>query len=105
MKLKRRLNFEADEVRRVIQKSLAILTPRVEPGTPNNDEQRMGLADLFIYYIGEVGSERDGIHIHEYMVGSELIPQQISNSSRLGGIALSPVADKYPGPRRPQSHC
>jgi hypothetical protein len=90
-----RPDLDAQEIRRVIQTTVALFVSDIQPVGPNQRQQHVTLGDLVSQDLGEVHPERDGVHVDEQEVRSELWLQPVVNAP--GGMAgvVAAIADEH----------
>src|SRR4029077_7259500 len=88
-------NLDAHEVIGVLQAPLILLVTCIEPARADDRQQRITLGYLFSEHLDEVGTERNGVDIHEQEIMPEHPLQSVMHPASVACAVFAPVTDEY----------
>ena len=92
--LQRRRYLNANQIVRIVEPPSAVPVGRVQPSRPDHCEERLALAHLVTHHFHEMGSKRNGVHVHESQISTEITDQSIVNAPRVARTVAPPVTDE-----------
>jgi hypothetical protein len=88
------LDFEADEVVRIVEPAGAVRRELGYPSGTDHHEHRRGLAKRRLQDLHEVGAGLDGVDVEEHAIRTEAPLQMVGEPAGIARRVVSPVADE-----------
>ena len=92
--LKGRRYFDAHEIVRIVEAPMPFCIFRVQPVAADDGQQHVARPHRNVDLGDEVETRRDRVHVHEQVIGGELLRQPVVEPARRARTVLAPVIDK-----------
>jgi hypothetical protein len=86
--------LDAHEVIGVLQAPATFLVARIEPTRTDDRQQRVTLGDLLANYLDEVGTQRNGVDVHEQETAAEFSLKSVVYPAGVACGVVAPVTNE-----------